>query len=141
MRRMQERMPTRQALDLLGLPETCTLEDVKSAYRQKAKDTHPDKGGCTEEFIQVKAAYDTLMELGPRILHGQLHPPQTQQKAHGWHPFRVYSDPVYCNTTTPASASTHDDSVLGDILRTYVRAGMRARAGSSIFVGRPVWTA
>ena len=71
MRRKQETIPVREALSILGLPETSTLEDVKRAYRRKAKETHPDKGGDVVGFVKVKAAYDSLVELGMRILQQQ----------------------------------------------------------------------
>lgn len=35
----------------------CTLLDVKRAYRLKALETHPDRGGTQDEFVQVNDAY------------------------------------------------------------------------------------
>ena len=35
-----------------------TKSDLKRVFRQRVKDTHPDHGGSSEEFINVKAAYE-----------------------------------------------------------------------------------
>lgn len=42
---------------LLGVAATATLEQVKTAYRKLAETHHPDKGGSTEEFLQLADAY------------------------------------------------------------------------------------
>lgn len=50
---------------LLGLPKSGILEitQIKSAYRKTAKKTHPDAGGNHELFVQIKEAYDALLNL------------------------------------------------------------------------------
>jgi len=54
-----------QALHILGLdPNKSVLEDVKPAYRAKAKLLHPDKGGDHEAFKQLVAAYGLLTGRG-----------------------------------------------------------------------------
>ena len=52
------------ALQLLNLKAGCSLEDVKFAYRKDAMKTHPDKGGSTKKFVQIKSAYDYLNKFG-----------------------------------------------------------------------------
>jgi len=49
--------PTRQAFAELGLAETATVDEVKSAYRSRVKQVHPDHGGNEEEFKRVREAY------------------------------------------------------------------------------------
>ncbi|PSP83126.1 J domain-containing protein [Halobacteriales archaeon QS_6_64_34] len=49
--------PTRQAFAELGLRETATVDEVKSAYRSRVKQVHPDHGGDEEEFKRVREAY------------------------------------------------------------------------------------
>ncbi|WP_458185477.1 J domain-containing protein [Haladaptatus sp. NG-WS-4] len=50
---------TRAAFAILGLPTSATLSEIKSAYREKIKDAHPDHGGTREEFQRVREAYTT----------------------------------------------------------------------------------
>ncbi|MDR3125518.1 MAG: J domain-containing protein [Candidatus Nomurabacteria bacterium] len=46
--------------EILGVAQTASEDEIKSAFRRLAVAKHPDKGGSAEEFIQLKTAYDTL---------------------------------------------------------------------------------
>lgn len=46
----------------LGISRTATPEEIKSAYRAKAKATHPDHGGDPQAFQQVQMAYEVLAD-------------------------------------------------------------------------------
>ena len=46
----------------LGVPEQATKEDIKRAYRHKAMEHHPDRGGDPHTFAKVSEAYAVLME-------------------------------------------------------------------------------
>lgn len=46
--------------DILGLKPGATEEEVKKAYRKKAMESHPDKGGNEEEFKKIVDAYEIL---------------------------------------------------------------------------------
>ena len=54
-----------KALVLLKLPVTqdITQAEIKRAYRDEAKATHPDLGGEPELFMMVKEAYELLSGL------------------------------------------------------------------------------
>lgn len=54
--------PARKAFATLGLPAGASLDEVKSAYRRKAKDVHPDQGGDEDEFKRVRDAYTTAKQ-------------------------------------------------------------------------------
>lgn len=56
----QERV--RQAYEALDLPTTADQNEVKSAYRQRIKEVHPDHGGDEESFRRVQEAYATVKE-------------------------------------------------------------------------------
>lgn len=46
---------------ILGVPTTATPEQIREAYRGKARLLHPDKAtGSVAEFQKLKQAYDTL---------------------------------------------------------------------------------
>ena len=46
----------------LGLEPTCSLEDVKKAYKKLAIIHHPDKGGDSATFHKIQTAYETLSD-------------------------------------------------------------------------------
>lgn len=58
--RFHARDETAEAYMALGLADTASWEEVKSAYRQHAQQAHPDKGGSAEAFARVREAYQTL---------------------------------------------------------------------------------
>jgi hypothetical protein len=46
---------------ILGVRETATNDEIKSAYRAKAMQYHPDHGGDPVQFDQVQKAYNLAM--------------------------------------------------------------------------------
>lgn len=51
--------------EVLGVRPDATQEEIKEAYRKRAFETHPDRRGdedAHEEFVRVRAAYDTLSD-------------------------------------------------------------------------------
>ncbi|ERN19774.1 chaperone protein dnaJ 20, chloroplastic isoform X1 [Amborella trichopoda] len=61
--------------ELLGIPETGTLIEIKQAYKQMARKYHPDVSPPdlaeenTQIFIQVQEAYETLSDPRTRALY------------------------------------------------------------------------
>lgn len=47
---------------VLGVKNNATAEELKRAFRQKATEYHPDKGGDVENFHKIRVAYETLKE-------------------------------------------------------------------------------
>ncbi|GAA0814116.1 DNA-J related domain-containing protein [Colwellia asteriadis] len=48
------------ALATLGLSKNSPWTDIRQAYQKKVKLTHPDKGGCAQDFIEIRQAYEVL---------------------------------------------------------------------------------
>ena len=46
-------MSTTNFYDVLGVNENSTQDEIKKAYRKKAVEHHPDKGGSEEEFKKI----------------------------------------------------------------------------------------
>eukprot|EP01063_Lacrimia_lanifica_P028767 TRINITY_DN4264_c0_g1_i1.p1 TRINITY_DN4264_c0_g1~~TRINITY_DN4264_c0_g1_i1.p1 ORF type:complete len:596 (+),score=223.25 TRINITY_DN4264_c0_g1_i1:39-1826(+) len=47
---------------ILGLEPGASVTDVKRVYRKLAKTMHPDQGGSNAAYMQMRNAYDELME-------------------------------------------------------------------------------
>lgn len=47
---------------LLGVPKSATADDLKRAFRKKAHELHPDKGGDADKFKKVNEAYQVLSD-------------------------------------------------------------------------------
>jgi molecular chaperone DnaJ len=59
-------MSTESYYDILGVSETATQDEIKKAYRKKAVEHHPDKGGDERVFKKISEAYDTIGDEGKR---------------------------------------------------------------------------
>lgn len=53
-------MSSQNFYQTLGVNENATQEEIKKAYRKKAVEHHPDRGGSEEEFKKISEAYDNL---------------------------------------------------------------------------------
>jgi hypothetical protein len=51
---------SKAAEDFMGLKGEVTREKLKTAYRRKAAETHPDRGGSREEFEATRSTYEAL---------------------------------------------------------------------------------
>ncbi|XVH30728.1 J domain-containing protein [Haloferacaceae archaeon DSL9] len=51
--------PVRAAFAHLGLSRSADESQVRSAYRERVKEVHPDQGGTEAEFRRVREAYAT----------------------------------------------------------------------------------
>ena len=45
---------------ILGVNFNSTYEEVKEAYKKRARQVHPDKGGSNEDMMKVNAAFEAL---------------------------------------------------------------------------------
>ncbi len=55
----------------LGVDKKATKADIKKAYRKKAQEHHPDKGGDEKTFKKVNEAYETLSDNSKRAQYDQ----------------------------------------------------------------------
>lgn len=81
---------------LLGLPPAATAEEIKSAFRRRAREVHPDAKGDGTEFIALKDAYAILGDPTKRA--------QYDQERRAW---MKQSGAVECIACGHASRITH----------------------------------
>lgn len=48
------------ALTTLGVDKNMSWFEIRQAYQKKIIISHPDKGGCADDFIETRAAYEVL---------------------------------------------------------------------------------
>jgi DnaJ-class molecular chaperone len=58
----------------LGVPRNASADDIKKAYRRLASQHHPDKGGDTQKFQEIQAAYETLGDEQKRAAYNNPQP-------------------------------------------------------------------
>jgi molecular chaperone DnaJ len=58
--------------DTLGVAKNASEEDIKKAFRKKAHQHHPDKGGDKAEFQAINEAYQTLSDPQKRSYYDQV---------------------------------------------------------------------
>ena len=56
----------------LGVQSTADASDIRKAYKKRALQTHPDKGGDEEEFKRVGAAYAVLSDEAKRSEYDEM---------------------------------------------------------------------
>jgi molecular chaperone DnaJ len=58
------------AYEILGVPRDAAPEEIRRAYRTRARTTHPDRaGGDPESFLAIRAAYEILADPDRRRAH------------------------------------------------------------------------
>ena len=48
--------------EILEIEKDATQDEIKIAYKKKAKENHPDHGGDANKFVEVLEAYNTLKD-------------------------------------------------------------------------------
>lgn len=58
----------------LGVARTATPDEIKRAFRKLASQHHPDKGGDTQRFQEIQAAYEVLGDAAKRAAYDNPQP-------------------------------------------------------------------
>jgi curved DNA-binding protein CbpA len=54
-------LPSNSPWEVLGVKEDANHDEIKTAYREKAKNTHPDQGGSNDQMAKLSAARDAML--------------------------------------------------------------------------------
>lgn len=129
----------RDYYEVLGTQQNATTDEIKKAYRAKAKQYHPDmnpenKKEAEEKFKEVSEAYEILMDPQKRQLYDR-HGHEGVSKTFGgggfsWDDFHHFDD------LQDILGNIFGGSIFGDIFggRTSQRTHEQSRRGSDIHV-------
>lgn len=73
--------------DILGVDKNATQDDIKKAFRKKALEHHPDKGGDQALFIEINEANEVLSDENKRSQYdryGSVNNGGQRQQSHGF---------------------------------------------------------
>jgi DnaJ-class molecular chaperone len=83
-------MPDRSLYECLGVNRDASPDEIKKAYRDLARQHHPDKGGDPEKFKEIQEAHEVLSDGGRRQVYdttGSVNEQQGGQGPPGGFPF------------------------------------------------------
>ena len=58
--KVRKNRPSISPYSILGIQENASEKEVKEAYRQKAREHHPDRGGDPNKFKIIQMAYELI---------------------------------------------------------------------------------
>ena len=70
--------------DILDVSKSASAEDIKTAFRKKAHQYHPDKGGDAEKFKEINEAYQVLGNTEKRQKYDQFGSAAFNGSASNW---------------------------------------------------------
>lgn len=68
----------------LGVSKNATADEIKKAYRQAARENHPDAGGDEEKFKDINEAYEVLSDEKKRKIYDQYGTADQSQIPFNW---------------------------------------------------------
>jgi len=102
--------------DILGVNEQSTSADITKAFKDLAKQHHPDRGGTQEKFQEINEAHDTL---------------KSSQKRHDYDSMRKFG-----GGTGGGQHPFFNEDIFGDIFSGFGQGGDMDFNGKFNFTGR-----
>ena len=103
--------------DILGVNEQSTSADITKAFKDLAKQHHPDRGGTQEKFQEINEAHDTLKSSQKRHDYDSMRKFGGGRQGGGQHPF-------------------FNEDIFGDIFSGFGQGGDMDFNGKFNFTGR-----
>ncbi|MGD8451782.1 MAG: DnaJ C-terminal domain-containing protein [Phycisphaerae bacterium] len=81
-------MTNKDPYEILGVPRTASQDEIKRAYRRRAKETHPDHNpgdkSAEQRFKEIQAAYEVLGDKQRRAQYDQFGAGGPTPEFHNW---------------------------------------------------------
>lgn len=84
-------MSKRDYYEILGVGKSASADEIKKAFRKKAIEYHPDRGGDEEKFKEVNEAYEVLKDPGKKQRYDQFGHAGVGGNGGGGNPFEGFS--------------------------------------------------
>jgi molecular chaperone DnaJ len=124
-------MAKRDYYDVLGLSRGASEDEIKKAYRQKAKALHPDRNkdnpAAEGLFKEVNEAYDALKDPQKKAAYDRFGHAAFENGGGGFHRGAAGG-----NADFASAFSDVFDDLFGDFMGQRARAGQRASRGSDL---------
>ena len=123
----------RDYYEVLGVAKGASADEIKKAFRRKAVEFHPDRGGDENKFKEVNEAYEVLKDPGKKQRYDQFGHAGVGGNGGGGDPFGGYSG-------SQNGSFDFGDMGLGDIFNSFFGGGMggQQRAGAQQSRGNDV---
>jgi molecular chaperone DnaJ len=85
-------MAVRDLYEILGVERDADQDNIKRAYRRKARELHPDAGGSEDDFKELTTAYEVLRNPETRANYDRFGDPRGPGGTAGGDPFAGFGD-------------------------------------------------
>ena len=98
---------------VLGVQPSATADEIRSAFRKLAKETHPDTSGIrsAERFHRISEAYDILSDSSRRAEYDRSAQTAARQQASKPQEKAPEIEPICCSRWSPLSPGLSPSSV------------------------------
>ena len=111
-------MTERDLYDVLGVPKTASISEIKEAYRKLALECHPDRNrspDAEERLKEASAAYSVLSDSEKKALYDELGPDKYDDP---WEFFRCHLEREIASREMKREYEAHKSAEQNDLVES-----------------------